>query len=168
MKTAKGKLDVVHAGFETGLVMKGIDGILEIVGGVLLMFLDPIKLHGLVRLLTQHELSEDPNDKIANLMITMSQGFSIGAAHFGVVYLLSHGLVKIVLILLLWQRKMFAYPLSVFSLLLFIAYQMYRYTSKPSAFLIILTVFDMVMVVLTILEFRKVRQERADSQKVPE
>jgi len=160
MKRLGESKDLVHVGFEIGLLMKGIDGILEIIGGFLLLFLSPARLNGIMRLLTQHELSEDPKDKVANLLLFYSHSFSISAQHFGVTYLLSHGLVKCLLIFLLWQKKLFAYPLSILSLLLFIAYQAYRYSISQSAFLVVLSILDIVMVVLTVLEYGKVKQQK--------
>ena len=160
MKRLGESKDLVHVGFEIGLLMKGIDGILEIIGGFLLLFLSPARLNGIMRLLTQHELSEDPKDKVANLLLFYSHSFSISAQHFGVTYLLSHGLVKCLLIFLLWQKRLFAYPLSILSLLLFIAYQAYRYSISQSAFLVVLSILDIVMVVLTVLEYGKVKQQK--------
>jgi uncharacterized membrane protein len=47
--------------FKIGLVLKGLDGILEVAGGILLLFLSPHAIQQLVRTLTAHELSEDPH-----------------------------------------------------------------------------------------------------------
>lgn len=38
----------------------------EIVGGLLLLFLTPVRIHNVLIMLTQEELSEDPGDFIAN------------------------------------------------------------------------------------------------------
>lgn len=96
MKTKK--KDMVHVSFEIGLMMKGIDSILEIVGGFLLLYLNPNRMSRLITVLTQHELSEDPKDLIATALIHFSQSFSISVQTFGVFYLLSHGAVKCILV----------------------------------------------------------------------
>jgi uncharacterized membrane protein len=149
--------DYVHIGFEIGILIKGIDGLLEVIGGILLLFLSPIKLNKLVVWLTQHELSEDPKDRIANLLLAVSQSFSIGTQYFGVFYLVTHGIIKCILILLLWNKKLWAYPLTILSLMLFIAYQIYRYTITQSFLLVLLTIFDVVMIALTYIEYRKIK-----------
>ncbi len=46
--------------FRVALLFKGLDGILEIVGGVLFLLFNPGQLDSLAKMLTQHELSEDP------------------------------------------------------------------------------------------------------------
>lgn len=151
--------DVIHKSFEIGILLKAIDGILEIIGGILLKFFSPAALNKLVVLLTQHELSEDPNDIISNMMIKMSANFSISTQNFGVFYLISHGLVKFILIIFLWKKNIWAYPLTIISLVLFIAYQIYRYTIDHSAFLIVLTIFDIIMIFLTYIEYKRMKGE---------
>lgn len=149
--------NLVHAGFRLTVLLKGADSLLEIVGGFLLMYLNPRRVNTLAFLLTRHELSEDPNDGLANLLLQLSRGFSIGAQSFGVIYLLSHGLIKLLLVLLLLRGKRWAYPLTMVSLLLFIAYQIYRYTISHSVFLLLLTAFDLLMTVLTDLEYERLK-----------
>jgi uncharacterized membrane protein len=55
--------------FKIGLVLKGLDGILEIAGGILLLFLGPHAIEHIARTLTAHELSEDPHDLIARYIL---------------------------------------------------------------------------------------------------
>jgi uncharacterized membrane protein len=47
-------------------------------------------------------------------------------------YLLSHGLVKVLLVAGLLREKLWAYPASLIVLSAFIAYQTYRYSSTHS------------------------------------
>lgn len=149
--------DIVHISFEIGLFLKGIHGLTEIVGGALMFFLTPNRLNLLTRFLTRHELLEDPRDLAANFLLNLSSSFSIGAQHFAVFYLMSHGIIKCILILLLWRRKLWAYPLTIISFILFIAYQVYRYMLTQSVFLILLTAFDTVMIALTDLEYKRIK-----------
>lgn len=154
--------DIAHISFEIGLIIKGVDGLLEILGGFLLLYLNPNRMGNLVIFLTQHELSEDPKDLIANILIRFSHSFSISTQAFWAFYLVSHGVIKCVLILLLWRKKLWAYPLTIASLLLFIVYQIYRYIVHASVSLLLLSIFDIVMIVLTFIEFKK-RKERFSS-----
>lgn len=155
----------VHAGFEAGLLIKAADGILEILGGAALLYLSPNRLSRLTSLLTRRELSEDPRDRVANMLLQFSQSFSISAQYFGVLYLVSHGVIKLALILLLWRRKLWAYPLTIVSLILFIAYQMYRYTFSHSLSMLLLTAFDLVMIALTYAEYRRMKGGMGQGRK---
>jgi uncharacterized membrane protein len=154
-----GRVDLLHAGFELGVLLKAILALLEIVGGVLLLFVSPSLLGRLLRLLTQNELAEDPSDLLANLILRASERYSISTQHFGVLYLLSHGSVKLVLVLLLWRRKLWAYPLAVAALALFILYQALRWTTTHSVFLVVFTVLDLAIIWLTLVEYRKLRRD---------
>ena len=52
----------LHRLFQVAVAIKGLDGVLEFIGGVLLLFVSPTALHRLVVVLTQHELAEEPDD----------------------------------------------------------------------------------------------------------
>jgi uncharacterized membrane protein len=153
------KSSMLHLGFEIALMLKGLHAALEIVGGVLLWFLRPDTLNRWIRVLTQNELIEDPRDVVANLVVRAGQHYTISTQHFGEFYLLSHGLVKVVLVLLLWRRKLWAYPLAVVVLVLFIAYQVLRWTSTHSAFLIFLSALDAFIIWLTLSEYGRLKAE---------
>jgi uncharacterized membrane protein len=149
--------------FKIGLVLKGLDGILEVVGGILLLFLSPHDIQHLVRTLTAHELSQDPHDMIARYLVHSTSHLTAGITVFGAVYLLSHGIAKIVLVALVLRDKLWAYPWLIALLLAFIGYQIYRITAVHfSAGLTALTVFDAALVWLTWREYRskRARQRR--------
>ena len=157
LKKVESKNNLIHKSFQIGILVKGIDGVLEIIGGFLLMFVNPVRLNKLITLLTQHELSEDPRDMIAKFIIKFSSNFSISSQYFGAFYLISHGIIKFILVILLWRKKIWAYPLTIVSLILFIIYQMYRYTVDHSVVLLILTIFDIIMILLTFVEYKSMK-----------
>lgn len=147
------------------MLIKAIDGLLEILGGILLLYLNPSRMSGLAVLLTRHELSEDPKDLIANAMLRFSHSFSISTQFFGVFYLISHGIIKLILILMLLRKKLWAYPLTMASLILFIVYQVYRYSFSRSVSLLFLTGFDLIMIILTFIEYRRMKAKRGAKHK---
>ena len=147
--------------FKIGLVLKGLDGILEVAGGILLLFLSPHAIEHLARALTAHELSEDPHDLIARYILHTASHLTSSTTLFGAIYLLSHGITKIVLVALVLRDKLWAYPWLIALLLAFIAYQLYRITAVHfSAGLTALTVFDAVLVWLTWREYQARRTRR--------
>ena len=144
--------------FKIGLVLKGLDGVLEVAGGILLLFLSPQAIAHLVRVLTAHELSEDPHDMIARYLLHTTAHLHHGTTLFGAIYLLSHGIAKIVLVALVLKDKLWAYPWLIGLLLAFIAYQLYQITAVHfSVGLTLLTIFDAALVWLTWREYRAKR-----------
>jgi uncharacterized membrane protein len=144
--------------FWVALILKGLDGALEVIGGVLLLLISPAQLGAFARLLTQHELSEDRHDLIANALLHLTSGLSGGATLFGAIYLLLHGIVKIVLVLAILKNKLWAYPWMIAFLLAFILYQCYQLTVGFSWGLTLLTAFDLFIVALTIREYANHRR----------
>lgn len=142
------KAHLLQRSFKIGILIKGIDGFFEVIGGILLVLINPIRLQKIVFLLTQHELSEDPNDVVANFMLGISRSFSVSSQHFGIVYLLSHGAVKLFLVSMLWRKKLWAYPYAIIFLSLFVNYQIYRYTVNHSIWLLGLVLLDIATIIL--------------------
>jgi uncharacterized membrane protein len=153
--------------FEVGIIGKGLNGAAELVGGLLLLLLGPDRIHRMLVALTQGELSEDPRDIIATHLLHTANGLTGSAVLFGAIYLLAHGVVKVVLVVALLLNKIWAYPWMIVVLLLFIAYQLYRIALDPTAGLIALTVFDLLIVALTWREYGQQRRRLASVDADP-
>jgi uncharacterized membrane protein len=155
MFTPKDWLDRI---FEIGIIGKGLNGAAELLGGLLLLFVTPDRIRHFAAALTQGELSEDPHDLVARYLLHTTSGLTGSAVIFGGIYLLVHGAVKVVLVIALLLNKLWAYPLMIIVLLIFIGYQVYRIALQPSAGLIVLTIFDAMIVALTWREYRRQRR----------
>jgi uncharacterized membrane protein len=142
--------------FEIGIILKGLDGVV----------VTPGDIYHLVAVLTQGELSEDPDDVVARYLLHTANGLSGNAVIFAAAYLLVHGAVKVVLVIALLLNKLWAYPSMIIILLIFIGYQLYRIVLNPSAGLITLTVFDALIVALTWREYRRQRRTPPDRPAV--
>ena len=141
--------------FKIGLWLKGLDGILEVVGGLLLLFLSPQAIEHIARTLTAHELREDPHDFIASHLLHTASHLTSSTTLYGAVYLLLHGAAKIVLVALVLRETLWAYPWLIGLLLAFIAYQLYQIIAvRFSAGLTALTVFDAFLAWLTWREYQ--------------
>ena len=148
----------LHRLLGVSLLMKGAHAVLECIGGVLLAFVPTSAFVTLVGKLTQDELYEDPHDFIATHLATFAQGFSVSTQHFYAFYLLSHGVVKLFLVVVLLRGKLWAYPLALVTLALFVVYQLYRFSYTHSAGLIALSVFDLFVMAMIWAEYRTVRR----------
>jgi len=148
---------LVHAFFTISVISKGVDGALEILGGTLLFLVNPLQIHNIVRILTQHELSEDPHDLVASYLLNSAQHLSAGAQVFAGTYLLWHGVVKVALVAALLLKQRWAYLAAILAFLLFLTYQLYRYSHTLAPELLVLSVFDVLVIVLTWLEYKRLR-----------
>lgn len=145
--------------FEVALILKGIDGVLEIVGGLVLLVVSKETLEGWVQALTYHELSEDPHDLLFTHLVAGTHNLTGSGATFAALYLLTHGVVKVVLVVAVLRDYLWAYPWMIGFLLVFIAYQLYRFALHPTWGMALLTVFDVLIVWLTWREWGRHRDK---------
>ncbi len=144
---------LLHRVLELGLIIKGFDAVLEMIGGFILWFASSVTFDQWVISLTQHELVEDPQDKVALFLRQAAPQLSADAHLFGSAYLVIHGLAKVVLITGLLRGKLWAYPATFGFLSLFIAYQIYRLSYNFSIGLLMLTFFDVIFALLILREY---------------
>jgi uncharacterized membrane protein len=148
----------IHQVFEISILLKGAHALIECIGGLALAAVSTTTIVGLVNLLTQDELIEDPNDFVGTHLSSMASNFSVSTQHFYALYLLSHGAIKVFLVIGLLRNKLWAYPASLVALGLFIVYQLYRYSYTHGLGLIVLTVFDVIVMWLIWHEYQLVRR----------
>lgn len=132
--------------FRVGVFFKGIDAALELIGGVLALLISPATVTWLVTALTRRELIEDPHDLVVAALMHATQHYAITGNTFLALYLLAHGIVKIFLVVGLLKNKLWAYPVSLVVLGVFMVYQIYRYSYSHSLLMLALTIFDLAVV----------------------
>lgn len=147
---------VIHTFFVWGVLLKAVDGVLELIGGAALLFSGT--LASVSATLIQNELIEDPRDFLAVHLQNSLPALLAHSGWFASLYLISHGVIKIGLAVGLLRDKLWAYPTAIVAFALFIIYQLYRYTFTHSAFLLLLTVLDIAVIWLTWHEYRYFRR----------
>ena len=147
--------DLTDRAFRIGLLLKMLDGLIETVGGILLLIIRPDQIDRLVHWLTQGELNHDPHDFVANHIVNSASHITGAGLTFGAIYLLSHGLVKVVLVVEVWRDHLWAYLGLIGVTTLFVIYQVYVIVGKFSLGLFLLTIFDLVIIYLTQKEYRR-------------
>ncbi len=145
---------VIDRVFTAGVILKGIDGLLEVAGGLLFLTLDPRTLNAAVRFLTANELSEDPADVVANALRRAAAHLTGDIAAFAAIYLVAHGVIKLVLVSGLLRRKTWAFPTALVVLGAFVVYQSYRIVLGHSLAMAVLTVADLVVIWAVWREYR--------------
>ena len=150
----------VHVAFEISLMLKGAFAAVEVIAGVLAYFVTRQFVLDFVQAITKTELTEDPRDFVANYLLHAVQTLSVTSQHFAAFYLLSHGLIKLWLLIGLWRGQLAYYPASIAVFGLFILYQLYRYSFTQSLLLLLITVLDGVVIWLTVREYRHLRRDR--------
>lgn len=149
--------EFVERTFNVVLVLKALFAVSEVVGGIAMIFLTPQRLQQLIHWVTQGRLHGNLNDFFIKHLLIFGQHFTGSSQWVAAIYLLSHGLIKFVVIFFLWRRILRAYPISIVVIALFIVYQLYDIITRHSITMGLATVVDIAMIVLTIMEYRRMK-----------
>jgi uncharacterized membrane protein len=151
--------ELVHRLFEIGILLKGIDGALELVSGLALVFLPTAAITGVIHFLVSGELQEDPTDFFANLLLHQTRNI-IQSQSLASVFLIVHGGVKLALVAGLALNRLWSYPAAIVIFAGLSAYQGYQLAFRPSWLMAALTSLDVAVVVLIAWEYRHVNAVR--------
>lgn len=148
----------VHDLFEIGVVLKGLNALLEFGLGILFLF---VNVSAIVQQLIANELVEDPDNFLANHLQTLAGTLSPHAQFYSALYLISHGVVKAILVVGLLRGQIWAYPASLAVLALFVLYQVAQIVLVHSVSMLALTLFDLAVMWLIWKEYEYVKARRA-------
>lgn len=148
----------IHEVFRISVILKGLHALIEIAGGIAFYLISSQTILMWVNALTRNELVEDPRDLVATHLLSAAQALTGSTQSFYAFYLISHGMIKIILVVGLLREKLIAYPASLAVLAAFVGYQIYRYSYTHSFGLILLTILDIVVMVLVWHEWRLLRR----------
>jgi len=145
--------------YEIGIVLKGVDGVLEVLGAGLLLFVPAHYFESFARWLTDLEAGSSRQGFISSHILQIGHHLSEGHNTFAIAFLLTHGLVKIVLVVCLLRQKVWAYPFGLVALTLFLVYQLYEMVIQPTFGMGFLTVLDAIIIWLVWREWHKVKAD---------
>mgnify|MGYP001043688199 CR=1 FL=1 len=140
--------------FLVGVFLKGLDGLVELVAGVVLLVVSPAELGSLAHRATANELAEDPHDLIANLIVHGAAHLTRSTSVIAAIYLIVHGAVKLVIFVALLRGSRRVYPWAVGALTILLAVQIVDLVVRPSVGVALLSVLDLAIIWLTIREWR--------------
>jgi uncharacterized membrane protein len=153
--------------YEIGILIKGIDGVLELIGGVLVLVINPHTITGITNFLTQDALENNPHNFIAVHIAKTGHHLAAGHNIFAAAFLLTHGLVKVVLVACLLLNKLWAYPWAIVVLGLFLVYQAYLLVTQPTFGMAFLTILDIIIIGLIYREWQQVRHDNGTHTSKP-
>jgi len=151
MKLIKEKY--LHGAFVFAVAVKVFTGLVESVGGALLLAQNPLVFHHTLDRITRGELTEVPSDYFFNLVNHGLRHLTVANHDFVGLYLLGHGFTNLFIAYGLSWNKPAAYLVASGILIAFIFYQVTRVIIHPSWLLGVMTGFDLVFVGLVYNEY---------------
>lgn len=137
--------------FRIGMIVKGVDSLFEVAGGIILMM--PTRLARYLLVVSQHEAFRHHTalagrlDKLAD---TVTMHPSVGEA----AYLMVHGLAKVILIAGIVAQKRWGYVGFIAVLSLFTGIELVRSVTAREVVTGVFGLFDACVVVLIYKEYR--------------
>ncbi|MBN9101298.1 MULTISPECIES: DUF2127 domain-containing protein [unclassified Pseudonocardia] len=148
--------------FRIALLLKGIDGAIELVGAIVLLIIPTGAVQTLINDVLSRDLLGPPDGSLAKHFVSGTAEFASGNRTFAVIYLGLHGIVKLALVVAMLRKIRPAFPVAVVVLGAFVVYEIYRATQTGSVLLPFLAALDVAIIVLIIREYRSLRTEHVD------
>jgi uncharacterized membrane protein len=149
-----------HIVFRIGVVLKGIDAALETIGGMIFLVVPAGDISQFIVKITQYQLMQNPHrlfERAVEKSIEVTNSVHLWAGLF----LLSHGLVKLLIVTGMILKKLWAYRLGLLVFIGLVIYQIAHVLKTHSAGLLILTVVDVIFILLAWREYRQLKQKQA-------
>jgi hypothetical protein len=143
--------------FEAGIILKGINGTLELLAGLLLFFLTPERLQHFIQFVTQLNVNHEKQSKVITLFLHSVDHLGTGNRIFLIAYFWSHAAVKLTAVIGILTNKLWAYPFSLITLGILTLFQVGSIIHKASIGMILLTILDAFILWLIWREYGKVK-----------
>jgi uncharacterized membrane protein len=145
-----------HLAYVVTIAIKGLDGGLETLGGLVIWITGPQRLYRWVFRVTAPELYNGDHVRAVEAARRGAEHLAVTGAHFVVFYLLVHGILKLALALVLLRGGgRWVYPLGTAILVGFIVFMTYRLSEQWSNWLLGFALFDAMTLALVLNEWRK-------------
>lgn len=145
------------------LTIKGFDGAIEILSGLVILATGPQRIYRWVVRVTAPELYDGSHVAAVHAIRRGAEHMASTGAHFVEFYLVVHGLLKLALVtVLLRGGGRWIFPVGTLILLGFISYMGWRLNERWSNWLLGFALFDVLTLTLVLIEWR--RSVKADAQ----
>ena len=150
----------VHRAFWISLFIKGLDGALQLLGGLAVIFLEPGTLGNAYRWLTRFLFGKhDGNNPEADFIRVTAHSFHISVAVLVAIYLLVNGIIKVLLVYGLLKEKLWVFPAACAGFGIMFSLELYRLSVHFYWGIFILMCISVFVITMVILEWRKVKAQ---------
>jgi uncharacterized membrane protein len=150
------KRSLAHLAYIVTVALKGFDGGLETLAGLVIWITGPQRLYRWAVRITAPELYDGEHVRAVHAIRRGAEHLATTGAHFVVFYLLVHGILKLGLaIVLLRGGGRWIFPAGTLILTGFIAFMSYRLSQQWSNWLLGFALFDALTLALVLNEWRK-------------
>ncbi|HXS07785.1 MAG TPA: DUF2127 domain-containing protein [Rhizomicrobium sp.] len=148
-----GRSPFFHQAYLAAILIKGFDGALEALAGLIILITGPERLYEWVLRLTAPELTG--RHPALHALQRGAERLAEGPHQFAIFYLLVHGLLKLGIVMaLLKGGGRLLFPIASLILAGFVVYMSWRLTIRWSDWLLGFALFDLLTLALVLNEWR--------------
>jgi len=146
-----------HELFRIGILVKAADGIIEVIAGIFIYFANYSAVNAVLFSVFHDEVAESPRDLLWEYLINEWHRFLLSSHTFWGLLFVAHGAIKFFLSIMLLKHHLWAYPTTAVVFALFAGYELYSAIGQSSPFLWAIGLFDTLVVLLIIHEYRHIK-----------
>ncbi|MBN9555048.1 MAG: DUF2127 domain-containing protein [Alphaproteobacteria bacterium] len=149
---------LLHYAYLVAILIKGFDGALETLAGIVLAITGPRRFYEWVIRLTAPELTG--HHPALHAIRSGATKLAEAPHEFVLFYLLVHGFLKLgIVVALLWRGGRLVFPLAAFILGAFVAYMSWHLSVRWSGWVLSFALFDLLTLALVLNEWRNVSRD---------
>lgn len=153
---------LLHRAYLVTIFVKGFDGALETLLGLIIALFGPDRLYAFIIRVTAPELYDHRHSHALGLIRQGADHLASGHSRFIVTYLLIHGVLKLwIATTLLRGGGRWIFPLAALILTAFIAFMSLRLSEQWSNWLLGFALFDFFTLLLVVNEWRQPEKRRS-------
>lgn len=162
---------IIHWLFSVMMCSKGISGVVEVGLAMAVFVLNKEAIRGFLFSLQEMSVAglclplNGGGCRLAPYFVSEINDFSQHTKIFIGVYLLFYGLVNIFLAVALLAKRLWAYPAAMAAFTVFTAYLCLRFLFTRSPLLLFFAAFDVLLIALTWLEYRRLANALNSAQQ---
>ncbi|UOA23038.1 hypothetical protein DSM110277_01450 [Sulfitobacter pontiacus] len=151
-----------HQLFLLTVVAKGLLGLFQLATAAAIVFGATQQLPKFAEWVFKAELSQDPKDFLATKIMSLAGSIPQADLSFYTAYFTAHGALHIGVVAALLYGAKWADIAAIAILAAFVVYQVFEWFSIGGGMLVLLTVIDLVVIYLTVLEMRRKTYSNSD------
>jgi uncharacterized membrane protein len=145
------------------VAVKGVDGVLELLLGLVLSFVPSLAHTALEAAAARGRTGSAP---LGQFISNYLEGLDGTLTHWGIglviAYLIAHGAIKVLLVICLLLRLSKVYPAAIGVLIAFLALEIYLFIASPGVTLGLFIALDALIIYLVVREYRQLKTHASE------
>ncbi len=151
--------EIYESLFRFIMVWRIIYSLFKIILGIILFKFIGTPISHLFYKIMGHKLMGDQFDFLIQIINPFMYHVSYKITYFLVIYLIFWAIIDIVLSIILLKHKLWAFPISILLMSVFVLYEIFRFTNTQSLILLWVIIMDIVLIWVIKGEYNKLKNK---------